>query len=216
MKNDLISIKGNVKCITESNRTCYYDLQGNMIKEIMYDESQNREYETATFKNEYDEEGYLIKVEVIGCDEFGSLNQEHTIEYEYLGGFVIEETHYDDNEDFHHKWTFVNDRQGNRIIATKYDEFENWEYELTFKYDDKGHKIEEVKRFYHPYKIRKITLTRTFKYKYNDKFALITIYGPQYTSFYRYEFDAIGNWIKLSQSENDNPDTITERIIEYY
>ena len=60
----------------------------------------------------------------------------------------------------------------------------------TYKYDEKGNKIEEN--------------------KYDRDGNLY------YKLTYKYEFDAVGNWIKKTEFKKGKPYQISEREIEYY
>ena len=69
--------------------------------------------------------------------------------------------------------------------------------------------------------IEKGTLTEKSTYKYDEKGNKIEqnyyyVEGKRSKFTYKYEFDAVGNWIKKTGSGDGEPIYIRERVIEYY
>jgi hypothetical protein len=88
------------------------------------------------------------------------------------------------------KYTYKYDEKGNNIEGNWYDSDGSLEYKYTFEHDDKGNEIEMK--------------------DYNSDGSL------DYKQTFDYEYDKSDNWIKKVSFNNGKPETVKERLIEYY
>lgn len=138
----------------------------------------------------------------------GSLRSKHNYKYNDQG-YLIEENAYESDGSLNFKNTCKYDDKGNKIENYYYSSANVIESICTFKYNDNGSMIEKklcnskggiICKWIFKYD-RKGNLIKT-KYHSNDK--------------YKYEYDKIGNWFKLTAFEDGVLNFIIERKIEYY
>jgi len=169
-----------------------HDVNGNLVEERYFDDD-DKLYYINTFK--YDENNNLI------VDNYYSLsydNRHYNISgktiYKYgNNGKMIKESHYNgiyqnDNSKYHLDECY-------RRIQDDWIPIDHRVYPKSinkYKYNDKGDKIE------------------MFSYYRYIKNTYTCIYN------YYYEYDAIGNWIKKFDFDNDYCKNIIKREIEYY
>ncbi|CEN52128.1 conserved exported hypothetical protein [Capnocytophaga canimorsus] len=105
-------------------------------------------------------------------------------------GNLIEANRYNSDGNLYGKWTYKYDTNGNRIEANSYNSDGSLSGKTAFKYDTNGNRIEAN--------------------RYNSDGSLYA------TDIYTYEYDKYGNWVKRIMYNNDKPESIDEREIEYY
>jgi len=175
-----------------SKSTYKYDDEGNRIELNRYDSDGNLSWKE-TYKN--DNEGNRIEMNTYGSD--GSLSWKRTYKYDDEGNKIeisIYEHRFGRDGNFFGKSTYKYDDEGNRIEINRYGSDGSLASKITYKYDDEGNRIEENKyiQFYDP--DGSLTSKHTYKYEYDKK----------------------GNWISRIEFEDDVPEYITEREIEYF
>ena len=86
----------------------------------------------------------------------------------------------------------------------------------TYKYGDNGNQIEQ--NLFNP--DGSLSLKHTYKYDDNGNQTESNDYNSDgnlsLKYIYKYEYDKAGNWIKKTSIRNNKPDSITERVIEYF
>ena len=155
-------------------------------------------------------------------------------------GNMIEQNSYNDDGSLCFKTKSKYDEKGNKIELIIYYTDGSLCCETTYKYDEKGNKIEQI-IYYHENGNQSIETT----YEYDEKGNMIEKYSyPSKMTYeydeggnvieedsyeygdlsrkctYKYEFDAMNNWIKLTSITKTVgvPKDITERVrvIKYY
>lgn len=163
----------------------------------------------------YDKQGYKIEWDINNID--GSLSQKYTYKYDDKGN-QIESNWYNTGDSSPITSVFTYDDKGNRIVDS-YINSDGSVYDRTnYKFDDKGNVIERGEyelSFYFIYKFQrefddKGNVTRTERIKVDDNDKLLR------KSLETFKYDFNNNWIERIVYENENPELIEERIIEYY
>jgi len=171
----------------ESKTTYKYDEKGNQIESNSYNPKGELEYKN-TYK--YDDKGNQIEDSWYNNRE---LNRKYTSKYNKKG-IMIERNGYNFNGELDFKGVFTYDDKGNKIEMNSYNTDGQLKGRHTYKYDDKGNEIEKSEYSYEYSFIGELVKTESFKFKYDHK----------------------GNWIEKIEYENDIPQRIFEREIEYY
>ena len=212
-KNDLTeeNLKGKVKSIKE---TTYKAIEkfGQIEKGDVLVDSSAVYTDYGRFKI-YNEKGNKIEENRYNSD--GSLYYKVTYKYDGKGN-KIEVNHYDSNGSLILKYTYKYDENGNKIEECWYNEDGSLIVKFTPKYDENGNMM-EVNNY-----DSDGSLHKKFTYKYDEKGNKIEI--NNYNSdgrldsktTYKYEYDKNNNWTQRIEYKNTIPNSITERIIEYY
>ncbi|MFJ1427832.1 hypothetical protein ACILD6_04405 [Capnocytophaga canimorsus] len=186
-----------------------YDNKGNKIEENGYN-SDGSFVSKMIYK--YDDKDNLI--EENWSDSSGNIYDGPTYKYDDKGN-QIEKNHYHSDGSFEGKQIYKYDDKGNQIELNNYNYDGDFVGKITCKYDDKGNKVEaEMHNDWNGF-IRLI-----FKYDDKNNVVEMNMYdskeGSEDKITFKYEFDTKGNWVKLINYENDKPELIIEREIEYY
>lgn len=139
------------------------------------------------YKNQYDDKGNLIEGNWYNPD--GTLGFKSKYQYNDKGN-KIEENWYDSDGKLIGKVKVQYDEKGNVIEETRYNSNGKLSSKSKYLYDDEGNKIEE------------------------NWYNADGILGSKYK--YQYKYDQQGNWTEQIEYENDIPQKIKERTIEYY
>lgn len=165
------------------------------------------------FAINYDDSGNPI--EQVFYDPDGSMAYKTLMKYD-KNGYVVEQSDYDRNGDLEYMQIYVNDGKGNRTEQKQYNPDGTLDQRHVFSYDNKGN-LAGVKSY-----DAAGNLFDTYTYK-TDKNGNRTemsfeLDGERYYYGYEYELDGKGNYIKSVERdmESNMPETITERVIEYY
>ena len=194
-----------------------YDAKGNLIEWATYNADGSLS-SRQTFKYNVNSdltEHNLYKKNIDYPD--GSFYKEGISQYDNNGN-KIKYTHYDVDGSILETWAYIYDAKGNLIEEHEYDSyFDTMMYGLgppytLYKYNDNGNLTE---REHHSgiWTDKQILV-------YDDSGNLIeeknqTSIG-QMDTYYEYEFDEKGNWIKRITFKNQIPESIEERKYEYY
>ena len=177
----------------------------------MFNNPENKSYFKTIYK--YDDKGNVIEETA-----YNEQNMDYQKSYAYRyndKGKILHKIKYDvgvkDAE-----WTYKYDKKGNLTeekLHSRNKDFNN--NKLTHIYDEKGNEIE--RSFY-----KSDSLYTKWTYAYDNQ-ARLTEAGGYYPdgklafkTTYKYELDEQGNWIKLTIFDDNRPDYILERKIEYY
>ena len=234
-KNDLTeeNLKGKVKSIKETTYKAV-DKFGQIKKgNVFYDGF------SSPFTIIYNEKGNQIKI--CRYDKYGKIDNKNTYKYDEKGN-IIEHNTYDDGR-LVFKDIYKYDEKGNKIEKNHYYYDGRLDYKTTYKYDEKGNNIEENiydydydgygSKYTYKYDEKGNNIEKNYygsngrldyknTYKYDEKGNNIeenTYYyddRPIENYSYEYEYDKNNNWTQKIQYRNTIPNSITERIIEYY
>lgn len=206
-------IKGNT---TSSGKIItFYNLKGNRIEKKQYNLGNDV---ILKFSYHYDNKELLTKWEVYDVDEELNKNKLiHQYTYKYDNDFLVETIWYNTNEDKSQKWVYKNNKKGQQIEEKICDIQGECSWTSTFEYDNKGNFIQKDS-----YKEEVLYERKIIKYDDNNNILekkqyyivdenLNTKYSYKYT-----KYDSNSNWIQQIEYENDKPQKIVEREIEYY
>lgn len=234
MKNDLLSNKlfGSIKAYTETE---YKIMEKFGELEKVYDKYSQKK--TVNFNIE----GYIIGEIDVWLKDNSCTSKTLLIRDENCN--LIEKSNFDLRDgEILSKSIFKYDERGNRIESNYYYSDKSMDCKSTTKYDENGQVIETdeckpngslIEKTKIKYNVNE-GLIEYYKYKFDG--SLITkmiikndekgnkieqnIFDPNnllINSFtFKYEFDSIGNWIKKTCINKDNPPRYTEREFEYY
>ena len=152
--------------------------------------------------------GQIEKGNVLYCLSYFTIYNEK--------GNKIEKNHYEFDGRLDYKVTYKYDENGNKIEKNDYDSDGSLDSKTTYKYDEKGNII-EINNYNSDG-----SLYSKHTYKYDEKGNIIEInnYNSdgrlKNTYTYKYEYDKNNNWTQRIEYKNTIPNSITERIIEYY
>lgn len=194
-----------------------FDKYGNV------DNSTNLEYDDDGNKiksNHYDAENVLKSFFVMSYDRFGNLIEENRFEpdgqllwkdiYNYdSNGNMVEHSSYNSNGDLKYKYVYEYDSDGNETSLIKFNTNKEIEFKEAYSYIN-NNLLKEMIKYNSEGKI-----SYSNKYFYNDKNDVIKIESVLDDKF-DYKYDEQNNWIEKVNILGDFPETITERIIEYY
>ena len=209
-KNNLTeeNLKGKVKSIKENTYEAV-DKFGQIKKgNVFYDGF------SSPFTIIYNEKGNKIKI--CRYDKYGKIDNKNTYKYDEKGNNIEHNTY--DYGRLALKDIYKYDEKGNKIEENTYDSDGRLFFKYIYKYDEKGNNIEKNKYDYNGRLDSKTT------YKYDEKGNTIeqnTYYyddrpAENYSYKYEYEYDKNNNWTQKIQYRNTIPNSIKERIIEYY
>jgi hypothetical protein len=172
-----------------SGKTTYeYDAAGNRIETNVYKNDYNFLRLSKKEKYKYDLKGNNI--EFIEYNSDGSLSKKETYKYDAKGNNILTNEYKPDGS-LDAKKHYKYDVMGNFIGSDCYNSHGKLYRKTSYKYDVKGNEIEYSK--YAP-----------FSSPINEK------------ETYKYEFDAMGNWIKKWTIIKGKPKYVEEREIKYY
>jgi len=123
---------------------------------------------------------------------------------EYLGNGIL-----------YSKYVYKYDDKGNKMEMNQFDSNGNLKLKDTYKYDDSGNQIES--NWYDSK--GKLIYKSTYQYDKNkNKIERKSVFSGsrEHKLIYKYVFDDFDNWIIKLEYEDDKPQVITERLIEYY
>ena len=212
-KNDLTeeNLKGKVKSITENTYEAV-DKFGQIEKGDILVDSSAVYTDYGRFKI-YNEKGNKIEENYYNSN--GSLDFKDTYKYDEKGN-KIEKNRYNSDGSLYYKVTYKYDGKGNKIEVNHYDSNGSLILKYTYKYDENGNKIEEC--WYN--EDGSLIVKFTPKYDENGNMMEVNNYdsnGSLHKKFtYKYEYDKNNNWTQRIEYKNTIPNSITERIIEYY
>lgn len=195
--------------IAEMNIEKTFDAQGNIIKEIFFDEHNA---ETLRYEYVYDKQKLKkyklhiapdrkrIGVTVFNCDGSGNVtkeeayNQEGTLQYAAF---------------------YVYDQAGRQIESSLLRE--DFSAKITSTYDSKGRLFEEEQHMVD----QQQTTQNKARYRYNghgDYDRILSLLNRNYAqkNSFEYKYDKKGNWIGRFEYQDGKPITIIERQIEYF
>jgi YD repeat-containing protein len=151
--------------------------------------------------------------------------------------FIMESVKYSWGEKY--EMSYINDTKGRPVEETIYDLFGRELYKIKIQRDEKGHPVEDdfsdgsVDQYKYDEKGNLIewvfrssnSNVIITSYKYNDhgnvtEMNVNNFFKSTYKFHYDhhtyvYQYDASGNWIERLEYENDKPQRIVERTIEY-
>jgi hypothetical protein len=234
-KNDwtTMNLKGKVKQMVEGGVTTVFNAKGNRIMEksakdstvYLYDSKDNftghyyykmhRNLPDEYSRYTYDSKGNKIRSNWYNYEDINS-----KVIYKYdAKGNLAEEYIYNDNrgdKSLKERDTYRHDSKGNLIENYWYNPDGSLERRYVYKYDSTGLMTEEV--WYD--KNNKLETKYTYRYDdYGNKTEENVYKGDgsldhKYTC--RYDYDKSLNWINRYRSENNKPDVVTEREINYF
>jgi hypothetical protein len=184
----------------------------------------NLEYDNAGNKiksNHYDSENILKSFYKMSYDSFGKLIEEDRYEpdgqllwkdkYIYdSNGNMTEHSSYHSNGDLKYKYLYEYDNKGNKTSIIRFNTKKEIELKEVYLYDKKNNLLKEMINYNSDGKISYSNI-----YFYNDKNDVIKIESVMDDKF-EYKYDKQNNWIEKVNILGDFPETLTERIIEYY
>ncbi len=144
-------------------------------------------------ENKYYRNGRILRKNVYKYDEKGD---------------VIEENEYDSDGKLSDKIIYKYDKKGNLIETNRYYADGSLLSKGVFKYNQKGNKIET--NTYYP----NGNLDSKLLYDEKGNTIEMTLFNSEYK--FEYVFDNEGNWTNRIKFENNIPQQITEREIEYF
>ena len=208
--------KGNhIEAIGDlGNKVTYkYDEKGNEIEYHSYNSDGNLIEKGI---NKYDENGYKIESNQYKSD--GSLSSKEKYKYDEIGN-KTEENLYNSDGSLISKNTYKYDENGNEIeMTTFYSEGNEYNGITTFNYNDNGYRIE-----INWTSLNGLMGNKTIN-KYDEQGNEIEIRTIKYNGNFKeidnymrkYEYDKMGNWVKVIYFQVESPSFIQERKIEYY
>ncbi len=229
-KNDLLkdNLKGKIYSISKSvynvieilgeskkgdlkeKSTTKYDANGNQVEFIQYDADGNIEW-----KNTYqiNEEGNQKEINRYNPD--GSLWLKFIYKLNELGN-DIEMNEYLGNGILYSKSVYKYDEKGNKMERNEFNSNGNLKSKDIYKFDDFGNQI-EWNWYDSNYKLICKTTSKYDKNKNEIENKYILFSGSrEHKLIYKYVYDDLTNWIIKLEYEDDKPQVITERQIEYY
>lgn len=163
-----------------------YDTNGNVIEEISHYHSSEGD-DISTFFYTYDENGNLI--ETIGKSNGDDVFCRFTYEYDESGNNIRRYTYYlPEGKGIREDFRY--DDIGNRTEFIFYGSDGRIASKSSHKYDEHGNVIETI--------------------AYNTNGIIKGVHS------FEYKYDKIGNWINKISYKDNNPTSITERVIEYF
>lgn len=183
----------------------------------------------------FDDEGFEIETTIYYKDFVWNTGNFELVREDYKIAYttddnknMIEKILYTSKGYIDARITYTYDDEGNLIEENYYDTWgsdiaDSLIYKHSYLYDDKGNMIEQ-KTFenFREYNGYKGELTMTDRYFYDDKGKIIEEHwyfenggiGSEFTYMYS-DYDIESNWLKRIRFQDDKPDVLTERIIEY-
>ncbi|WP_405411675.1 hypothetical protein [Maribacter sp. Asnod1-A12] len=181
-----------------------------------------------------------ILVETKGLDSKGRLSWK--IEYRNnSNGDIQELIQYNQDGKVYSRQLYEYDKNENHIQTVSFNSKENIGKKSIYQYDDKGNRIEwklfesngnliSSEKYEYNKKDKKTIISRygsknkleyTFSKSYNeygDETTSLNHFPPDetYSFYYEHIYDDYNNWIELKDYQNNVPNKIVERIIEYY
>ena len=206
-KNGAVAQKGAL--LAEMNIEKTFDAQGNLVKEIFFDErnAETLRYEYTyskqkikKYKLHLDPQREKVGITVFNCDGSGNVtkeeayNQEGTLQYAAF---------------------YVYDQAGRQIESSLLRE--DFSAKITSTYDSKGRLFEEEQHMVD----QQQTTQNKARYRYNghgDYDRILSLLNRNYAqkNNFEYKYDKKGNWIGRFEYQDGKPITIIERQIEYF
>lgn len=217
------NLHGNVKSIHD----CCYEadkINGEIItgklesKELtIFDRNGNIEVFSSNFEsyrneNKYDSKGN--KIESIKYDSDGSISYIVTYIYDEYGNMIEYSGKYPDGKLFMRDISRYN-KDGFKIEETLFFETKIASNE-SYRYDDIGNMIESISyksdgRISHKFLYKRDEHGNLIESKlYNANGIIDRVWSCEY------KYDKRGNWINQIRYDDNNPTSITERVIEYF
>ncbi|HUH72766.1 MAG TPA: hypothetical protein VLZ75_00025 [Chitinophagales bacterium] len=225
--HDLYVVLDKNQNVTERRK---YDSDGNLVYKTIYiyDKGGNITEEkerNGGFTNYfYDKNGYLIQQDI----NHGSGSSQKWIYLNDNKGNKIEMKEFDFYNTLKYTNIYNYDENGNQIEFLEYDKNHDLQSQVIFKYNEIGKKSEiyssRKSLIMGKYDLYYGTFKSKYTYVYDEKgnVVLEMRYGKTDENEtilkleYFYEYDKIGNWISKTILENDEPQFILERKIDYY
>ena len=206
-ENGSVAQKGLL--IAEMNIEKTFDAQGNLVKEIFFDErnAETLRYEytyskqkVKKYKIHLDPKREKIGITVFNCDGRGNVTKEET---------------YDQEGTLQYSAFFVYDQAGRETESNFLRDDFSAKFNST--YDHKGRLLEQEQHIVD----KGENILNKAKYRYNnhgDCDRIISLLNKNFAQkkSFEYKYDKKGNWIGRFEYQDGKPMTIIERQIEYF
>lgn len=208
---DFVIVKGEraKRANMEAESYTLYDEQGNEMEHSIYRPDGSVQI---NFVSTYDYRGY--KTTKNSYDSKGALGTKIMYKYDE-GGNEIEVNMYAPDGSLYLKTTSKNDGNGNKIEENWYTPDGRLMSKYTNKYDGLGNKTEQSS-----YDDGVLNIRYTYKVDANGNDTERNGYDASGNliskNIYQYEYDNKRNWTKRIDFENEVPQFVIERGIEYY
>ena len=181
-----------------------YDKKGNRIRSDHFGSENNLKW---FYNMSYNDAGYLI--EKNRYEPNGQLHSKDKYLYDNNGN-MTEHSSYHSNGHLKYKYIYEYDKNGNETKITRYNSKKEIEMNEVYLYDPKSNLLNEMHKYNAEGKKSYSSL-----YLYNDEKDITKIESLLDEKF-QYRYDQRKNWIEKISFLDGFPETLTERIIEYY
>ena len=206
-ENGAVAQKGAL--ITEMNIEKTFDAQGNLVREVFFDErnAETLRYEytyskqkVKKYKLHLDPKKEKVGLTVFNCDGSGNVTKEET----YDGEGILQYSAF-----------FVYDQAGRPTESSFLRD--DFTAKFTSTYDRKGRLVEQEQNIAD----KGENVLNKAKYRYNshgdcDRILLLLNRNLAQKKSFEYKYDGKGNWIGRFEYQDGKPMTIIERQIEYF